>query len=730
MLREISIPAITVTTDADTIYSLLRNRAQTAPDESVAAYKAGPQGRWQYVSAKQMNEAVRAIAKGLMGLGVRKGDTIVVYSPTCYEWGLVDYASNAIGAITVPIYETDSPAQATALTREVDPKVAFCMGDDRAHTLEAVRSQDGNALGYVFNFLTGGIDAVKDFGDSIDDATLDAAIDQVDADDVATIVYTSGSTGKPKGVMLSSRNFLTVVKDSYDVLPIMCGARGTDPTRLLLFLPLAHCFARYIQYTMMGGNGVVGYVSDAHHLLADLREFKPTLLLGVPRVFEKVYNAASQKAGAGFKGRVFAKATKHFIRWDRDEQAGRIHTPWQMISHNFYQSAVGGSLRSALGPNLHWLACGGAPMNEDLAHFFNGLDDITFIQGYGMTETSAPCVVNTQALNKIGTVGCPGPGISARLADDDELEIKGGMTFLGYKDDPERTAEAFDDGWLRTGDLATIDDDGYITITGRKKNIIITAGGKNVSPEPMEKTIQSCPIVSQAVVIGDGKPFVSAIVTLDEGMLATWLESNGLEPMSLEQAAASPAVRAFVQQYVDQANASVSRAESVRKFEILSTDFTQEDGTLTPSLKVVRPAVLRKYATFIDTVLYAPKPSTIPAPFSAKILAATDKAGQIAQEKTDETIDALTPYIDQAKERLGQTADQVKDHMDQVKGRIADAQAAKQEGSAGVDTADTADTADATDAADVADVAAAAAADDVTTGENEDEGNDGAVEES
>ena len=676
MLREISIPVITSTTDADTIYSLLATRAAQNPDENVAAFKSGPRGQWQYVSASQMNESVRAIAKGLLGLGVHKGDSVVVYSPTCYEWGLVDYACNAIGAVSVPIYETDSAAQATALTEAVNPAVAFCMGDERAHTLEAVRQEDSTKLGYVFNFLAGGIDAVKSFGESIDDAALDTAIGSVDADDVATIVYTSGSTGAPKGVMLSSRNFLTVVKDSYDVLPAMCGVRGSEPVRLLLFLPLAHCFARYIQYTMMGGNGVVGYVSDAHHLLVDLREFKPTLLLGVPRVFEKVYNAASQKAGAGFKGRVFAKATKHFVRWDRDEQSGRIHTPWQMMSHSFFQNVVGGSLRSALGPNLHWLACGGAPINEDLAHFFNGLDDITFIQGYGMTETSAPCIVNTEALNKIGTVGCPGPGISARLADDGELEVKGGMTFLGYKDDPERTAQAFDDGWLRTGDLATIDDDGYITITGRKKNIIITAGGKNVSPEPLEETIQTCPIVSHAVVLGDGRPFVSALVTLDEGMLGTWLQTNGLEPMDVAQAASSPAVRAFVQQYVDQANAGVSRAESVRKFEILGTDFTQEDGTLTPSLKVVRPAVLRVYGTVVDTVIYAPKPSTIPAPFSAKVLAATDKAGQLAQEKTGETIDALAPYLDQAKERLGQTADQVRDHVDQFKERLQDQQEA------------------------------------------------------
>lgn len=664
MLREFSVPAISKTTDDDTIYSLLANRADRLPSDYVAAHKSGPRQEWTYVTAEDMLAEARSVARGLLALGVSKGDAIVVYSPTCYEWGLIDFASNAIGAVTVPIYETDSEAQASALTREVDPIVAFTYGDARTHTLEAVRGEDGVRLTYVFNFQSGGIEAVREFGDGVDEATLDEAIAQVKADDLATIVYTSGSTGKPKGVMLSSRNFLSVAFDGYDVLPDMLGAPGTDTARLLLFLPLAHCFARYIQYTMMGGNGIIGYVSDAHHLLVDLREFKPTLLLGVPRVFEKVYNAASQKAGAGFKGRVFARATKHFVAWDKAEQEGRMHGPIERLRHRFYQSAVGGSLRTALGPNLHWLACGGAPLNEDLGHFFNGLDDITFIQGYGMTETSAPCVVNTQALNKIGTVGCPGPGISVRLADDDELEIKGPMVFLGYRNDPEHTREAFRDGWLLTGDLASIDDDGYITITGRKKNIIITAGGKNVSPEPLQEIIESCPVVGQAVVLGNGKPFVSAIVTLDPGMLATWLESAGLDTtMTLEQAASNPAVRAFVQQYVDKANATVSRAESVRKFEILPEEFTTDDGTLTPSLKVVRPAVIKKYRSLIDTVLYAPKPSTIPAPFSAKILDATDKAGQIAQNKAEETIDAISPYLDQAKERIGQTAAQVKDRF-------------------------------------------------------------------
>ena len=278
-----------------------------------------------------------------------------------------------------------------------------------------------------------------------------------------------------------------------------------QPSRLLLFLPLAHCFARYIQYVAIGSHGVVGYIPSAKRLLADLRGFKPTYLLGVPRVFEKVYNAASQKAGAGLKGRLFAKAFDHFVQWSKDEMAGGHHSLGARIQHSFYMQTVGSSIRSALGPNMKWLACGGAPLNADLAHFFNGFDGITFIQGYGMTETAAPCLVNFQDANEVGSVGRPGC-ISIRLADDDELMIKGPNVFLGYYKQPQRTAEALtSDGWLHTGDLATIDDRGFVFITGRKKDIVITASGKNISPAPMEDVVNNtCPIVAHAVVIGDG----------------------------------------------------------------------------------------------------------------------------------------------------------------------------------------------------------------------------------
>ena len=476
--------------------------------------------------------------------------------------------------------------------------------------LEQVRGSSPK-LKYVFNFEAGGLNAVSEFGQGIDDERLDQAIAQVKADDLATIVYTSGSTGEPKGAMLSNRNFVHIVFVGWDVLYHMLAA----PSRLMLFLPLAHCFARYIQYVAIGAQGVVGYVSNAKHLLTDLRTFRPTYLLGVPRVFEKVYNAASQKAGTGMAGKVFAKATRHFIKWSKDEQAGCGHSPLNRLAHAFYTKTVGNTIESALGSNLSYLACGGAPMNADLAHFFNGIDGITFIQGYGMTETAAPCIVNFEDANEVGSVGRPGSGITVRLSDDDELMVKGPSVFMGYYHRPELDSTVLDkDGWLHTGDLAQIDDQGFVFITGRKKDVIITAGGKNVSPAPLEDVISTCPIVSQAVVVGDGRPFVGALVTLDAGMLKSWLTTQGLDPdMSMEQASHNEAIHAFIQQYVDKANCNVSRAESVRKFLVLDKDFSQEDGTLTPSLKVVRPEVLRQYAELVDKVLYAPRTPAKPA---------------------------------------------------------------------------------------------------------------------
>ena len=379
-----------------------------------------------------------------------------------------------------------------------------------------------------------------------------------------------------------------------------------DHPRLLLFLPLAHCFARFNQYASIASDdGVVGYLPDTKTLLPDLRSFEPTYLLGVPRVFEKVYNAASHKAGAGWKGRLFVKAAEAARVWSRKEQAGEQHTFAEIAERAKYETLVYRTVRGALGPKIKYVACGGAPLSLDLAHFYNGIG-LPMIQGYGMTETAAPFAATRVTDNVIGTVGQPAPGSSIRISDEGELQVKGPNVFRGYPTLPEKTAEAFTaDGWLRTGDLAEIDDEGHIVITGRIKDIIITAGGKNVSPIPLEEEIAKCPIVEHCVVVGDQRPFIGALVTLDPESLALWLPAHGLSTETpVDRLATNAAVREEIQQYVDKANATVSRAESVRKFAVLDTQFTQENKCLTPSLKVVRPAVNRVFADVIDNEIY------------------------------------------------------------------------------------------------------------------------------
>lgn len=671
MLREyISDPGY-VTTEDDTIFSLLADRAHDDPDDLIAQWQDDETRQWHDVTAGQMLARVREIAKGLMALGVVPGSMVAIYAATSYEWGVVDFACAAIGAVSVPIYETDSARQAAAIIADTAPAIAFAGDTARAQTLEQVRAgQPG--LEYVFNFKADGLDAVADFGANVADEDLDRAISRVKADDMATIVHTSGSTGKPKGAMLSHRNFTHIVKNGYIILDDML----YQPNRLMLFLPLAHCFARYIQYVAIGGHGVVGYLPGASHLLADLRSFKPTYLLGVPRVFEKVYNAASQKAGMGLRGRVFAKAYRHFVQWSKDGQSGSGHSLAARLEHAFFMRTVGSSVRSALGPNLKYLACGGAPLNADLAHFFNGMDGITFIQGYGMTETAAPMLVCWAEDNEVGSVGKPGPGMGVRVDDGGELELMGPNVFLGYYKQPEMTKEAMTpDGWIRSGDLGQIDDNGYVRITGRKKDIIITAGGKNVSPAPMEDVIGTCPIVDHAVVIGDGRPFIAALIELEPDMTRSWLASQGLdEDMPMPRVADNDAVRAYVQQFIDQANANVSRAESVRKFEILDGQFRQEDGTLTPSMKVVRAKVLERYAEVIEDVIYAPKASGRPMPATARIIDRTTETVRQVSESMRQAGEDMRQAGADAGPRMRQAYEQAKanvsDSIANVSGRI------------------------------------------------------------
>ncbi|KOA64698.1 AMP-binding protein [Bifidobacterium breve MCC 1114] len=603
MLTEYTTPGESIEIrDDQTIYSLLTDRlARTGADTVIAAKKIGP-GRWQNVTTGEFHERVVSAAKGLIALGITKGDAVTIFSSTRLEWGILDFALAAVGAVSVPIYDTDSAPQAQRIMNDSAVKLAFADNRERYDRLDSVKDHcptlkqilmiDGNALG-----------ALEGLGVAVSDEELDERAATVRTNDLATIVYTSGSTGNPKGAELTHKNFVSITIAASQALHEVV---LDDHPRLLLFLPLAHCFARFIQYASIASDdGVVGYLPDTKSLLPDLRSFEPTYLLGVPRVFEKVYNAASHKAGTGWKGRLFLKAAEAARVWSRKEQADEQHTFAEIAERAKYETLVYRTVRGALGPKIKYVACGGAPLSLDLAHFYNGIG-LPMIQGYGMTETAAPFAAARVTDNVIGTVGQPAPGSSIRISDEGELQVKGPNVFRGYHNLPEKTAEVFTaDGWLRTGDLAEIDDAGRIIITGRIKDIIITAGGKNVSPIPLEEEIAKCPIVEHCVVVGDQRPFIGALVTLDPESLAIWLPAHGLSTETpVDRLATNAAVREEIQQYVDKANATVSRAESVRKFAVLDTQFTQENKCLTPSLKVVRPAVNRVFADAIDSEIY------------------------------------------------------------------------------------------------------------------------------
>ena len=678
MVKEFTNPLKEPIDDDINLFDFLDRRAQRDPDGSTVEYKAD--GGWKSFSATQFRDLVIALGKGLIGLGVKKGDAVSIVSRTRWEWTALDMAIMAVGALTVPVYETNSDAQVSWIFNDSQATIAFAEDDGQRDKIESIHDEV-QSLRKVFVIEAGALEALQAYGKEVSDEEFWARKNDAHGDDLATIVYTSGSTGTPKGVELSHRNLAFLCLSAMQYMPRAC---AWPDRRLLLFLPLSHVFARFMELLSFCGTLTLGLSSDMKTIVKDFESFGPTLLLAVPRVFEKVYNAASQKAGAGIQGHIFAQSVKHFVKWSKDEQAGRGHSFIERMRHSFYMATVGKSIRSALGPNLKWLACGGAPLNVDLAHFFNGMNDITFIQGYGMTETAAPMLVNWEDDNEVGSVGKPGPGMGVRLGEDDEIELTGPNVFLGYYKQPELTAQTMTaDGWIKTGDLGRIGDRGFTFITGRKKDIIITAGGKNISPAPMEDVIDTCPIVAHAVVVGDGKPFVSALIELDPEMLHSWLEGQGLNAdMTLAEASDNDAVRAFIQQYIDQANANVSRAESVRKFAVLDEEFSQEHGTLTPSMKVVRPKVLQRYATVIEEDLYAPKPSNKPLPATAKII-----------DSTLETVKKSSESVKQASEQVKQASEQMKtsvsDSIASVSEKIKKSKAEPEEGETG-DSADNA----------------------------------------
>lgn len=583
------------------LFDLLDNRAKRDPEGAMIEYK-GDDGTWHPYSAQVFRDMVIDLAKGLVGLGVNKGDSVAIVSRIRWEWTALDMAIMSIGALTVPVYETNSASQVSWIFNDSKVTLAIAEDDGQRDKIESVRDEVPT-LRNVFVIEAGGLNAIKTYGESVTDAEFWEYKEASHGDDRATIVYTSGSTGTPKGVELTHRNFAFLVLSALQYMP----RAGAWPNRrLLLFLPLSHVFARFLEFFSFGGTISLALSSNMKTMVKDFETFGPTLLLAVPRVYEKVYNAASQRAGTGFAGKMFMRAAENAREWSKAEQKGEQLPITGRIAHAFYEQVVYKKIRTIFGPNADFAITGGAPMDSELSHFFNGIG-MPVLEGYGMTETCGPVCVSLPEDNRIGTIGMPMCGITAGIAEDGELVVKGPLVCKGYHNNPGVTTQQITDGWLHTGDLGDISEDGFISITGRKKDLIITAGGKNVSPGLLEASVMTSPVVNQCLVIGDKKPFVAALVTLDLADANNWLESQGAKPEpDLASLAKNAIVHAEVERAVNAANEGVSRAESIRKFEILPDEFTEANGMLTPSLKTRRAQIVEHYRELIDDVIYVP----------------------------------------------------------------------------------------------------------------------------
>lgn len=602
MIKEYTRPLEQGIDSDKNIFSVLEERVERTPDDNLVEYK-NAQGEWVAFTAAEFKNKVVALAKGLIARGVMPGDSVSIIAHTCWQWTALDVAIMSIGALTVPVYETNSPAQVKMIFNDANVKMAFAEDDFQRDKIESVRDQCPD-LGDVYVIGLGAIDTIIEYGRAVSDAEFLEREQAVKGSDLATIVYTSGSTGTPKGVELTHANFVFITYSGVNSMPDI----AMKPNRrLLLFLPLAHVFARYMQFFCFAGNVSLGLSSNLKTILADFKAFKPTFILAVPRIFEKIYNAASQKAGAGFKGRVFADATQTAYDWSHAQQSGGSIPLALNAKHALYNKLVYSSIMEVFGGHVEYAVSGGAPLDSSIAHFFNGVG-LPLLEGYGMTETCAPSSVNPTEGYKIGTIGLPLQGVTMGVDEEGELCIKSPAVCAGYHNNPDVTKQQIVDGWLHTGDLGSIDDDGFVSIVGRKKDLIITAGGKNVSPCEMEASIMTSPVVSQCVMIGDRKPFIAAIISLDLAETNLWLESKGAEQVAdLDEASKNPIVSAEVERAVNKANELASRAESIRKFEIVPDEFTEENGLVTPSMKARRQAVVEHYRTLIDKVIYVPR---------------------------------------------------------------------------------------------------------------------------
>ncbi len=602
---QFEVPAVVPADPDANVSDLLVERVRATPDRPL--FSVPDRDGWRDISAADFEKAVVALAKGFTAAGIQPGDKVGFLARTTYDWTLVDFGLFYAGAVMVPIYETSSPSQIQWIMEDSGAIALLVESPEHFARVDEIRG-DLPLLREVWQLHLGAIATLSAQGASVDDAEIERRRGLAVGADIATLIYTSGSTGRPKGCVLTHSNFVELSRNSAKALDAVVQTPGAST---LLFITTAHVFARFISILNIHAGVRTGHQPDTRQLLPALGSFKPTFLLAVPRVFEKVYNSAEQKAEAGGKGKIFRAAADVAIEHSKRLEAGEKIPFGMKLKFALFNKLVYSKLRDAMGGNVAHAVSGSAPLGSRLGHFFHSLG-VVILEGYGLTETTAPATVNLADKSKIGTVGPALPGVGVRLADDGEIEVRGINVFREYWNNPEATAAAFSEGgWFRTGDIGSFDSEGFLTITGRKKEIIVTAGGKNVAPAALEDPIRANPIVGQVVVVGDQKPFISALVTLDSEMLPTWLANNGLpSDMPLREAASNDAVRAEVQRAVDAANTRVSRAESIRKFTILDTEWTEASGHLTPKLSIKRNVIMSDFADEIAAIYDEPVATT------------------------------------------------------------------------------------------------------------------------
>jgi long-chain acyl-CoA synthetase len=595
-LREFSVPALVEIPATATLTDVVFENAGQTPDAVMLRKQDGE--HWTDVTARQFGAEVSALAKGLIAAGVGPGDRVGLMSRTSYAWTLIDYAIWTIGAVTVPVYETSSAEQVEWILADSQAVAVFAETDAHAATIASARPSLPE-LGKLWRI--GSLAEVTAGGTQVSDAQLAERQAARSADDLATIIYTSGTTGRPKGCELTHRNLLSGARNA--VQGVLADLFEIEGSSTLLFLPLAHSFARIIEVGCLESGAILMHWPDSSTLASGLPQTNPTFLLAVPRVFEKVFNSAQQRVSASSaQSKIFAAATDTAIAYSHALDGAGPGIALR-LRHSVFDRLVYSKLKAGVGGRVKYAVSGGAPLGDRLGHFFRGAG-ITVLEGYGLTETSAAATVNRPSRNRIGTVGQPLPGVGVRIADDGEILMRGPITFRGYWRNPAATAEVLDaDGWLHTGDIGMLDEAGYLKVTGRKKELIVTAGGKNVSPAVLEDRLRAHPLVSQAMVVGDNRPFIACLITLDPEALDHWKAQHG-KPADATAAdlATDPELIAEIQSAVDDANKAVSRAESIRKFTILGTDFTEQSGHLTPSLKVKRSVVAKDFAPDIEAL--------------------------------------------------------------------------------------------------------------------------------